>query len=245
MPLAAFVIPLAVSTSPWRTSGRQQLQPQRTARFQPRVSTRCVSPVRRMTPTCFEDAPDPDEDSEEEQLLLTDQDGRTLSCGVEHYMEHQGENYVLCYPIHDPVIFARIDQSSGQLEAVEDSEVIDLLFDNARAVLAEDDLKLLRSAYVLTVDDSNRLDDDEEEEEEGFEGQEEGDLEDDEQEVEVLSQFLHDGMEFVVVKPTEPVLLVAMEVEDGFAVLKGKDLQRITPAVEAFIENLDDDDDDV
>lgn len=187
---------------------------------------------------CYNAGPGEDDedlgDEEEAEILLTDKKtGRTLNVGVEHAVEHEGETYVVCYPIDEAVAFAKMGKDD-LLEGIENEKLIDALFPNAQAVLAEDHIVLNRSAYVMTVDDQGEdVDDEEEEDEQGGMGGMES-----ENEVEILGEFACNGGSYFVVRPVEPVLLVARERNGELEVLQGADLERVSPYIEDYIENL-------
>lgn len=122
------------------------------------------------------------------------------------------------------IAYGSADPESDALVAVEDPAQIDALFPAAERVLAEEDIVLRNSAFVLTADDMGEIDEDEEDEEET------GDEED--EEVEIMAQFDHEGDTFLVVKPMFPVLLIAQEKGEDYDVLQGEELERISKVMD-------------
>lgn len=176
----------------------------------------------------FEESGVADEEDEEEDETIELRDkvtNRTLQCGIEQALYHEGSTYLLCYPVDDAVAIAcgSADPESDALVSVEDPAQIDVLFPEAERVLAEEDIVLHNSAFVLTADDMGEVEEDEEEET----GDEDED-EDEDEEVEVMAQFEHDGETFLVVKPMFPVLLIARENGEEYDVLQGEELDRVS-----------------
>lgn len=183
---------------------------------------------------------DPDNEfAEYETVVLTDPaTDRSLPCIVENEVDVEGQNYLVCSPQEDVVAFAF--EENEELVCVEGDDDVTALFETARAVMEEQHIKLKRSAFVMTADDTDyRIltgeEDDEEEEEDG----EFGDDDVHEDDVEVIGEFCHDGNYFLVVRPETPILLVARRTKDGLLVPDDDELERITPAIEARLEELD------
>jgi Protein of unknown function (DUF1292) len=93
----------------------------------------------------------------EPTVNLKDEDGRSLPCHIENSMKIRGEEYVLLLPVDAPIeIFAWADDEEAEDEEGEmlidiDEEELDDVFATARAVLAEQDLILNRTALTLTA----------------------------------------------------------------------------------------------
>lgn len=171
-----------------------------------------------------------DEEEEDSVVLTDDATGHTLSCGVEHEIEHDGTTYLLCYPLDEVVMFARTgrkDENEDELVALDDQAQIDMLFPVAEKVLSEDDIVLKNTAFFLTIDDMSEAIEEDEVQEEDNEGADE--------EVEVMTHFENQGQSFLVVKPMFPVLLIAKEVDGELAVLYGDELDRISDVVDEQI----------
>lgn len=207
---------------------------------------------------------DPNEDENDgfECVTLTDPNtGRTLPCVIEHEVEVGSERYCVCCPTDDVVAFATEDNTMG-IVCIEDPDMINSLFPTAAAVLSEDHITLKRTAFVLTMDDTDaRLiqdgdldadDDDEDDDIEeavgarisrGYEAEDRAALEEDEDDEEsslasILGEFRHGGKDFFVVSPEEPVHLLARRTSGGLVVPEEEELLEVTPKVEAVLESL-------
>ena len=95
-------------------------------------------------------------------LTLKDDAGRTLRCELLQEIPLDDKNYGLVLPEGTPVrIMAWTDseeEDEPTLEDLDDEEIAKIL-PTARAVLAEQDLKLLDSAFVLVVTGEVPIDD--------------------------------------------------------------------------------------
>lgn len=142
-------------------------------------------------------------------INLLDEDGQSISCYVERSLSAKGKEYVLLRPVDAPVeIFAWVgdeDEEDEMLLDVDDAE-LDEIMPTAKAVLAEQDLTLHRTALALiargelpefTEEDVITLD------LEGEEGQ--VNLEQFQQ----LASFFHEEQEYVVCTPLDPFLFIA------------------------------------
>ncbi|MBU6229411.1 MAG: DUF3727 domain-containing protein [Cyanobacteria bacterium REEB459] len=90
---------------------------------------------------------------EESTVVLTDDAGRFLPCQVEQRFDVNDQEYLLLLPIDAPIeIFVwqtEADEDEVLVDIEEDQ--IDLVFPTAKAVLAEQNLVLQRSAITLTA----------------------------------------------------------------------------------------------
>lgn len=153
----------------------------------------------------------PELDGDEEDLPTTvvhDDEGRSLLCYVENSMQVDGKDYVLLRPVDTPIeIFAWEEDEENEEEEmmvdIEDGD-IDTIFDTAKAVLAEQDLTLSRSALTLTV--SGTLPDPTEEDiitlDLGDDGM-------DPEEFQMLGNFYHEEQEYAICTPLDPLLFFA------------------------------------
>lgn len=143
-------------------------------------------------------------------VTLTDEQGRALLCYVERTVEVQDRKYLLLLPVDAPVeIFAwAADEEDDEEEILMDidEDELDEIFSTARAVLAEQDLTLQRTALTLTAtgdlpeieeDDIISLD---------IEG-EEGQL--NLEQFQQLASFFFEEQEYVVCTPIDPLLFFA------------------------------------
>jgi Protein of unknown function (DUF3727)/Protein of unknown function (DUF1292) len=153
---------------------------------------------------------DADNMDESETMSLADEQGRSLLCYVENSIKLASQEYVLLLPIDSPIeIFAWTeDDEDDEEEMLVDipDEDIDSVFPSARAVLAEQDLILQRSAITLTA--SGDLPDVQEEDIISL------DIEDPSgkpnvEQFQQLASFFHDDQEYVVCTPMDPLLFFA------------------------------------
>lgn len=182
-----------------------------------------------------------EEEELEQMVFLSDPaTGREVQCGVDQIVEHEGAEYYLFYPRHDPVFFAEVNDDE-QLVAVEDGPDVRAMIPVATAVLAEDHIELRDTAFVLTVDEDLALGQikEDEDDDDADDGQLDEEEEDDEDEgnVEVISEFHHEGRHILIAKPTEPTLLVAEKKGDDFRVIVGAELDSISGALENVISH--------
>lgn len=153
---------------------------------------------------------DSEMEDETQTVTLTDEQGRSLLCYVERTVEVQDRKYLLLLPVDAPVeIFAwAADEEDDEEEILMDidEEELDDIFSTARAVLAEQDLTLQRTALTLTAmgdlpeieeDDIISLD---------IEG-EEGQL--NLEQFQQLASFFFEEQEYVVCTPIDPLLFFA------------------------------------
>ncbi len=142
-------------------------------------------------------------------LNLIDEDGRSLLCYVERSLQVKGTEYVLLLPVDAAVeIFAWVaDEESEDEEMLidVDEEELEEIFSTARAVLAEQDLILNRTALTLTAsgelpevaeEDIITLDIDSEHEPNYEQFQQ-------------LATFFHEEQEYVICSPLDPLLFFA------------------------------------
>ncbi|MFZ4639158.1 MAG: DUF3727 domain-containing protein [Nodosilinea sp.] len=90
---------------------------------------------------------------EESAVVLTDEAGRFLPCQVEQRFHLNDQEYLLLLPIDAPIeifVWQGDDTEDEILVDIEDDQ-IDPIFPTAKAVLAEQNLVLQRSAITLTA----------------------------------------------------------------------------------------------
>lgn len=153
-----------------------------------------------------------DEGEEAPTVQLADGAGRSLLCYVERSMAVDSNEYLLLTPVDAPIeIFAwEVDEEDDEDETlvdIEDDE-LDEVFDTAKAVLAEQDLMLHRTALTLTA--SGNLPDAQEEDIitlDISEGGEEDDLTS--EQFQLLTNFYYEEQEYAICTPFEPLLFFA------------------------------------
>lgn len=92
-----------------------------------------------------------------EIVTIYDEEGRSLSCYVENEIEYNGQAYVLLMPIDLAIVILTEeinddeDEEYGETVMVEDSDEMEAIFDDAKAVLGELNLYLKRTGFILTA----------------------------------------------------------------------------------------------
>jgi len=175
-------------------------------------------------------------------IILTDETGKSLPCSLEATIPVDGVEYFLLQPIDNSVqIFAwesTEEDEEGLLVDVEDSE-IDAIFSVAHAVLAEQNLKLKRTAFTLTVegelpefneDDILTIDTDDEDNFEEFQE---------------LAHFFDSDQEYSVFSALDPLMFFAKIGKDGkHELLSQEELEAIQPYIQEHLINIDDEDEE-
>ncbi|MCD8487405.1 DUF3727 domain-containing protein [Kamptonema cortianum] len=165
-------------------------------------------------------------------VTVIDEAGRQLVCYVEHSLEVDNQDYALLLPVDTPVeIFAWLEDREAPTP-VDSDEEIDRLFDLAKAVLAEQNLTLKRTAVTLTVVGEIPDLDLEEEEEEEIDNE-------DEEEFQSLASFYYDRQEYEIFAPLDPMFILARMNEDGEPeLLSVEELQRLEPLLPQIEDQL-------
>ncbi|MGF1460120.1 MAG: DUF3727 domain-containing protein [Leptolyngbyaceae cyanobacterium] len=185
-----------------------------------------------MTPT------DSNYDQDLPTLTIKDEMGRALLCQIEQTFEIEGRQYALLLPLDTPVeIFAWEEDESGETDSLVDVEENDIeqLLPTARAVLAEHDLTLQRTAVTLSV-----AGDIPEPQEEDCFTLELGDLDEDgetdTEEFQTLATFFHNDMEYTICTPIDPLLLFAEVPGKGEArMIPPDEFERLRPEIESTL----------
>lgn len=166
-------------------------------------------------------------------LIVRDKQGRQLTCYLEHSVEIDGEEYVLLLPMDTPVeIFAwpENDEREEPIPVETDPE-IDELFDLAKAVLAEQNLTLKRTAVTLTVAGElphwHELEQISEE------------IDPDREEFQLLASFYYEQQEYDVYMPLDPLFILARIDEAGNPqLLSQEEFQKIEPLLPQIEDQL-------
>ncbi|KAJ8905774.1 hypothetical protein NDN08_002279 [Rhodosorus marinus] len=185
-------------------------------------------------------------------VLKDETTNKTIECIVERTVNVKDTEYYLCSPCDDPVVIAKMegdDESENDGEAIlstlEDPESLKTLFNPAYEVLAEDGVTLQDTAYIWTVipepDEGFDADDDVEDEETEEEDRQSESLEwnGEEEEVDVMASFFHEGSEYFVGRTVSPVFFVTKLIDDEMRVPSQEELDEITPEIENEIEGWD------
>lgn len=174
-----------------------------------------------------------DEPAEYPVVTLTDEDGRLLPCYVEKSMDVDGEEYLLLLPVNLPIeIFVwQTDEEDSEEEVLVDveEEEIGALFPSARAVLAELDLLLERSAHTLTA--AGDLPEAEEEDCFSLEINDE-DSPSVTEEFQMLATFFHNESQYTLCTPLDPLLFFARRHEGEVELVDPEEFQKMRSQLE-------------
>ena len=151
------------------------------------------------------------EPDEAEIVTLTDEEGRDLQCYLENDLETADAIYLLLMPVDIPIVIVawegeEEEEESSEAVLLEDSQEIEEIFADAKAVLAELDLTLKHTAFTLTI--SGELPPLEEDailtlELDGDDQQAEA------EELQFLSSFYHQNHKYSIYTPLAPLLFLA------------------------------------
>ena len=162
-------------------------------------------------------------------VTLTDVAGRTITCYLEHSVEIEGGEYVVLLPVDTPVeIFLWSDDADEPIPIDNSVELDDNIFDLAKAVLAEQNLTLKRTAVSLTV--VGELPEFEQSEEEP---------DPDSEELHLVASFYYKQQEYDVYTPMDPLLIIARMNDAGQPeLLSEKEWQNIEPLLPKIEDQL-------
>lgn len=185
--------------------------------------------------------------SSNEFVTLTDESGRQLNCSVEHSLDVEGSQYLLLMPVDTPVEIVawddEEDEESTDATLLEDDAEIDLIFSDAQAVLAEQNLVLKRTAFTLTVAGEMPSVDDVDEDDILTIEIEDDDVKLEPEELMFLASFYHEEQKYEVYTPLDPLLFPARRSKAGQAeLLSPEEIQRVQPLLNEWLFNdLDED----
>ena len=174
------------------------------------------------------------EQYEEETLTIVDESGRSLPCYIEQSLEIDNMTYLLLVPVDIPVVIMIVDNDTEeQLEAamLDDDEAIAEIFDNAKAVLAEQNLYLHHTAYTLTA--TGELPPIEEEQILTLDAEGVDDIE--EEELQSLAYFYHADQKYGIYTPLTPLLFFARYDEENHLELVSPDQENLMPILEELL----------
>lgn len=170
------------------------------------------------------------EQNEGDTVTLVDEHGNSLECYVEHSLESGGVAYLLLMPVDIPIIIISWEDDPSDddeaLEAImlEDYEEINMVFGDAKAVLAEQNLYLNHTAYTLTatgelppIEEDNILTLNLDEEDSQLESEE----------LQFLASFYHSQQKYSIYTPMTPLLFFAKQNWD-------KEIELVSPEEERF-----------
>ena len=168
----------------------------------------------------------------EETLTIVDENGRSLPCYIEQSLEIDNMTYLLLVPVDIPVIIMSIGRDSeAEMEAamLDDEEAIANIFDNAKAVVAEQNLYLHHTAYTLTA--TGELPPIDEEGVLTLDGGEE----DMEEELQSLCYFFHQEQRYGIYTPLTPLLFFARYDAENRLELVSPDEENLLPILEELL----------
>ncbi|MEG3437017.1 DUF3727 domain-containing protein [Pannus brasiliensis CCIBt3594] len=201
-----------------------------------------------MAPSQF----DFEEEFEETPIVtLWDEQGRSLDCYLDKEYTPPGRNaltYILLAPVDTPVMILAWEEEAEDEESdaflIEDSEEIEKIFADAKAVLAELDLQLKFTAHTLTVsgelpplEDDNVL---------SLEIDSEGQTTEEPEELQFLASFFFEDQKYSIYTPLAPLLFLATSDEDRKKIeLLSPDDEELQPILEELLfDELEDQLDD-
>ncbi|USR89406.1 DUF3727 domain-containing protein [Phormidium yuhuli AB48] len=169
-------------------------------------------------------------------MSVSDEQGRSLPCYVEHQFEMNGVEYAVLLPVNIPVdlvTWSADDDSEDEEADLATEEEIDQVFETAKAVLAEQDLLLQRTALTLTVvGEIPELD-------EAIEALNRTESDDDEEELLCLANFYEGEQEYGLYVPIDPMLVLARINADAKPELltdaELDELEPLLPSIESLI----------
>ena len=174
-----------------------------------------------------------EEPAEYPVVNLKDDEGRSLSCYVEKSIDLEGEEFLLLLPVNLPIeifVWQPDEEEEGEevLVDIEDDE-IDALLPSARAVLAELDLMLERSAHTLTAEgDLPEADEDD-----CFSLQVNDDDEDPvTEEFQMLADFYHEDAQYTLCTPLEPLMFFARRKGQKITLVEAEEFQEMRSQLE-------------
>ncbi len=182
-------------------------------------------------------------------VVVTDNQGRSLPCYVEHSLQLDEESYVILQPVDIPVyVFAWLDEEGDEPTVVEEEEHLKAVYPHAQAVLEEQNIKLHWSAFTLTVSGEIPEVDEEDYDDYGYDAQDENGMSSAQETFQLLAEFCYDDQDYAVCTPLDPVLIVARMEQGEAQVLEGEELDAIQPFLESYLssqldlEHMDDED---
>ncbi|MEL6319383.1 MAG: DUF3727 domain-containing protein [Cyanobacteria bacterium J06626_14] len=167
-------------------------------------------------------------------VVLTEDDGRSLSCFVERSVDVNDVSYVLLLPVDTPVeILAWEPDNENDDEEVLvdiDTDTAQGIFSLAKAVLAEHNLTLENTALTLTV--SGPIPEPEEDDVITLDVANDAD-EMSEEDLQLLASFFHEEQEYAIYTPLDPLLFFARMNSSGQpSILSPEEFEQVRPYLE-------------
>ena len=175
---------------------------------------------------------------EADVITLWDEQGRSLDCYIENAYETDDLTYMLLVPVDTPVMILAWDEESEEEESdaflIEDSEEIERVFADAKAVLAELDLLLKSTAHTLTV--SGELPPLEEDNVLSLEiDGDEPSSSSEPEELQFLASFFSEDQKYSIYSPLAPLLFLGVGDGEGKVELVSPDDDGMGPILEELL----------
>ncbi|MFN7555795.1 DUF3727 domain-containing protein [Microcystis sp.] len=175
---------------------------------------------------------------EADVITLWDEQGRSLDCYIENAYETDDLTYMLLVPVDTPVMILAWDEESEEEESdaflIEDSEEIERIFADAKAVLAELDLLLKSTAHTLTV--SGELPPLEEDNVLSLEIDSDAPSSSSEpEELQFLASFFSEDQKYSIYSPLAPLLFLGVGDGEGKVELVSPDDDGMGPILEELL----------
>ncbi|EPF21042.1 DUF3727 domain-containing protein [Microcystis aeruginosa CS-1036] len=175
---------------------------------------------------------------EADVITLWDEQGRSLDCYIENAYETDDLTYMLLVPVDTPVMILAWDEESEEEESdaflIEDSEEIERIFADAKAVLAELDLLLKSTAHTLTV--SGELPPLEEDNVLSLEiDSDEPSSSSEPEELQFLASFFSEDQKYSIYSPLAPLLFLGVGDGEGKVELVSPDDDGMGPILEELL----------
>ncbi|MFM7277225.1 MAG: DUF3727 domain-containing protein [Microcystis aeruginosa] len=175
---------------------------------------------------------------EADVITLWDEQGRSLDCYIENAYETDDLTYMLLVPVDTPVMILAWDEESEEEGSdaflIEDSEEIERIFADAKAVLAELDLLLKPTAHTLTV--SGELPPLEEDNVLSLEiDSDEPSSSSEPEELQFLASFFSEDQKYSIYSPLAPLLFLGVGDGEGKVELVSPDDDGMGPILEELL----------
>ncbi len=170
-----------------------------------------------------------------ETITLTDEEGRSLLCYIGKSIDVEQDEYLLLFPVDAPIQIFVWDQDEEDEDGENslfdlDDEEIDEVFSTARAVLAEQDLILQRTALILTA--SGNLPEATEDDLVTF-SLDWDDQPSTDEVFHVLRDFYHDEQKYILCTPLDPLpILAKTNGDEQLELLDPEDYERVRSHLE-------------
>ncbi len=177
------------------------------------------------------------EQYEGDTVILADESGRSLVCYIEQTLESDGMTYLLLSPVDIPIVIMHWDEEDEEEEIVEaimleEEKVIEEVFADAKAVLAEQNLYLKHTAFTLTA--TGELPPIEEEQILTLNLDEE-DSQLEPEELQFLASFYHGKQKYSIYTPLTPLLFFGRYNLENKLELVSPDEEEFQPILEELL----------